>query len=68
MKFVLTIDVNPILSKTIRYPYKGSSWAFFKLGLAQSRQDPLGIIKKLETSNNLIHILFEFSRQNNEKM
>ena len=29
--------------ETSRYPYKGPSWIFIKLGLAQSREDPPGL-------------------------
>jgi len=62
---------NNIRSKerkeTSRYPYKGSSWFFFELGLAQSREDPPGLIKflgllKIGPLKGLFK-LFEFSRQ-----
>ena len=33
--------------ETSRYPYKGPSWIFIKLGLAQSREDPPGLTKCL---------------------
>ena len=53
--------------ETSRYPYKGPSWIFIKLGLAQSREDPPGLTKCLGLLKigplEVLFKLFEFSRQ-----